>query len=59
MEQIKRRSKRVIWLNPEHPRQWGTDDSDMLAYLPYASAVHRVSNMAELAAAVDTLLTSH
>jgi len=59
MEQIKRRSKRVIWLNPEHPRLWGTGDSDMLAYLPYAHVVHRVSNMAELAAAVDKLLTAH
>ncbi len=59
MDQIKRRSKRVIWLNPEHPRQWGTGDSDMLAYLPYASAIHRVSNLAELAEAVDKLLTTH
>jgi uncharacterized protein with von Willebrand factor type A (vWA) domain len=59
MDQIKRRSKRIIWLNPEHPRQWGTGDSDMLAYLPYATAVHRVSNLAELTAAVDRLLTAH
>jgi uncharacterized protein with von Willebrand factor type A (vWA) domain len=59
MDQIKRRGKRVIWLNPEHPRQWGTGDSDMLAYLPYATAVHRVSNLAELAEAVDKLLTAH
>lgn len=59
MEQIKRRSKRVIWLNPEHPRQWGTGDSDMHLYVSYAAAVHRVSNMAELAAAVDKLLTAH
>jgi uncharacterized protein with von Willebrand factor type A (vWA) domain len=59
MDQIKRRSKRLIWLNPEHPRQWGTGDSDMLAYLPYATAVHRVSNLAELAEAVDKLLTAH
>ncbi|MDX1520675.1 MAG: VWA domain-containing protein [Anaerolineae bacterium] len=58
MDRIKRRSKRVIWLNPEHPRQWGTDDSDMLAYLPYADAVHRVSTLSELAAAVDKLLTA-
>ncbi len=56
MDQIKRRSKRVIWLNPESPRQWGTGDSDMLVYAPLATAVHRVSNMAELAAAVDKLL---
>ncbi|MBE7554392.1 MAG: VWA domain-containing protein [Anaerolineales bacterium] len=59
MDQIKRRSKRLIWLNPEHPRQWGTGDSDMLAYLPYATAIHRVSNLAELAEAVDKLLTVH
>ncbi len=59
MDQIKRRSKRVIWLNPEHPRQWGTGDSDMPLYVPYANAVHRVSNMAELTAAVDKLLTAH
>ncbi len=57
MEKIKRRSKRVIWLNPEHPRQWGTGDSDMLAYAPLADAVHRVSNLAELTKAVDKLLT--
>ncbi len=59
MEQIQRCGKRVIWLNPEHPRQWGTGDSDMPAYLPYASAVHRVSTLAELTAAVDKLLTAH
>jgi hypothetical protein len=59
MDQIKRRSKRVIWLNPEHPRQWGAGDSDMLAYQPYATAVYRVSNLAELAEAVDKLLTAH
>lgn len=58
MDRIKRRCKRVIWLNPEHPRQWGTGDSDMLQYLPFATAVHRVSNMAELTKAVDQLLTS-
>ncbi len=58
MEQIQRRCRRVIWLNPEHPRQWGTGDSDMLEYLPYAHAVHRVSNLAELTVAVDKLLTA-
>ncbi len=57
IEQIKRRCKRIVWLNPEHSRQWGTGDSDMLLYAPLATAVHRVSNMAELAAAVDKLLT--
>jgi hypothetical protein len=31
----------------------------MLAYLPYATIVHRVSNLAELTEAVDKLLTAH
>jgi uncharacterized protein with von Willebrand factor type A (vWA) domain len=58
MEQIQRRGKRVIWFNPEPPHDWGTGDSDMLEYLPYAAAVHRVSNMAELAQAIDKLFTA-
>jgi len=59
MERIQRRARRIIWLNPEPPFQWGSGDSDMLAYLPYADAIHRVSNLAELVAAVDSLLTLH
>jgi uncharacterized protein with von Willebrand factor type A (vWA) domain len=58
MEQIHRRSKRLIWLNPEHPGEWGHGDSDMLKYLPLSTAVHRVSTMAELTAAIDNLLAA-
>ena len=57
MEQIFRRSKRVIWLNPEHPNEWGHGDSDMLKYVPLSTAVHRVSTLAELTSAIDKLLT--
>lgn len=57
MEQIQRRCRRVVWLNPEHPGLWGTGDSDMPAYLPYAQTVHRVSTLAELTDAVDKLLS--
>lgn len=58
MQQIQRRSKRVIWFNPEHPRLWGTGDSDMIDYLPLANGVYRVNNMAELTQAIDKLLTA-
>jgi uncharacterized protein with von Willebrand factor type A (vWA) domain len=57
MEQIQRRCRRIVWLNPEHPHLWGTGDSDMPAYLPYTQAVHRVSTLAELTDAVDKLLS--
>ena len=54
-EAIRRRARKLVWFNPEHPRQWGTGDSDMPKYLPYCDAVHRVSNLRELVAAVDSL----
>jgi uncharacterized protein len=55
VDQIKRRAKRVLWFNPEHPIQWHNGDSDMLQYAPLCHAVHRVSNLAELADAVGRL----
>lgn len=53
-EQIKRRARRVIWLNPEPRRVWGVGDSDMLRYKPLCDAVQQVSNLAELTEAVDS-----
>jgi uncharacterized protein with von Willebrand factor type A (vWA) domain len=58
VQEIKRRSRRVIWLNPEPPVMWGTGDSDMLAYLTQVDAAFEVGNLAQLTAAVDRLLTS-
>lgn len=55
---MKRRAKRLIWLNPEPPALWGAGDSDMLAYLPLADAVFEVGNLAQLAHAVDRMLTA-
>ena len=54
-ETIKRRARRVVWFNPESPRQWGTGDSDMRKYEPLCDVVHRVSNLRELVEAVDSL----
>lgn len=56
-ESIKRRARKVVWFNPEHPRQWGTGDSDMLQYQPLCDVVHRVSNLRELVDAVNSLFT--
>jgi len=53
-----RRANRTIWLNPEHPYQWGIGDSDMLEYRPLCDSVLRVSTLAELSTALDSLLTS-
>jgi uncharacterized protein with von Willebrand factor type A (vWA) domain len=57
VQAVKRRARRIIWLNPESPRLWGTGDSDALEYLPLCDAAYEVSNLAQLTDAVDRLLT--
>ncbi len=57
-EQIRRRARRVVWFNPEPRYQWGTGDSDMTQYAPLCQAVHQVTNLAELADAVDKLFAA-
>jgi uncharacterized protein with von Willebrand factor type A (vWA) domain len=56
MKEVMGRSRRLLWFNPEPPSQWGTGDSDMLQYAPVSNGVYRVSNLRELAAAVDKIL---
>jgi uncharacterized protein len=53
---MSRRAARTIWLNPEPPYLWH-GDSDMPKYAPLCSNVLKVSNLRELAEAVDELLT--
>lgn len=55
-QEIKQRARRLIWLNPENRRLWNTGDSDLWRYEPYCDAVHEVSNLTQLANAVDRLL---
>ena len=55
MKRLQRRAKRLIWFNPEHRRQWGTGDSDMLDYAPICDQVYQARNLAQLSSAVDQL----
>jgi uncharacterized protein with von Willebrand factor type A (vWA) domain len=50
-----RRASRTIWLNPEPPTLWH-GDSDMPKYAPLCNNVLKVSNLRELANAVDELM---
>jgi len=56
IKDLQRRSRRLIWFNPENPRQWGTGDSDMLEYAPLCDQVYMVRNLAQLSSAVDKLM---
>ena len=53
---IGRRARKLIWMNPEYPTQWGTGDSDMLVYAPLCSELYQVRNLAQLTAAIDRIL---
>jgi uncharacterized protein with von Willebrand factor type A (vWA) domain len=53
---MSRRATRTIWLNPEPPLLWN-GDSDMPKYAPLCSNVLKVSNLRELAEAVDEMMT--
>jgi len=55
-QDIQRRARRLLWLCPEHPNQWGTGDSDMHNYAPLSDGVHYVNTLRDLADAVDKIL---
>jgi hypothetical protein len=58
-QQLVRRARRTIWINPEPPTMWGSGDSDMFKYAPLCDSVVVASTLNELSAAVDQLLTEH
>ncbi len=55
-QEMQRKGRRLIWFCPEPRRQWGTGDSDMWEYSMYADRVFMVSNLRQLADAVDRIL---
>lgn len=54
---IGRRARKLIWMNPEYPTQWGTGDSDMLVYQPLCDEIHQVRNLAQLTEAIDRMFS--
>ena len=56
-QQLARRARRMIWINPEPPMLWGSGDSDMLQYAPLCNNVVMAATLGELTEAVDQLLS--
>jgi len=56
-KEMKRRSRRTIWINPEPPVLWNNGDSDMLQYAPICDDVLLAATLGELITAFDDLLT--
>jgi uncharacterized protein with von Willebrand factor type A (vWA) domain len=55
---IKRRSKQVLWLNPEQEARWGSGDSEMPRYLPHLTRACECRNLRQLERFTATLLGS-
>ncbi|MEP7285252.1 MAG: VWA domain-containing protein [Chloroflexota bacterium] len=53
---LRRRSRRMLWFNPEPEIEWGTGDSDMHNYAPISSGVYQVRTLAQLVDAIDRIM---
>lgn len=47
-EKVYRKSKRVLWLNPEHRNSWDTGDSIMSQYSPWCGSVEPCRNLQDI-----------
>jgi hypothetical protein len=56
LAEIRQRSRRLIWLNPEPRRLWNTEDSVVDIYAPYCDALLECWTLAHLVQAADVLL---
>ena len=53
---IKGRCRRLIWLNPESRRAWGSGDSEMLRLIKHCHIAQECNNLKQLERFVDKLL---
>ncbi len=56
LEEMRERSKRVIWLNPEPRSNWNTGDSEMYAYGRHCNELRQCRNLNELVAFIEELM---
>jgi uncharacterized protein len=56
LAEIRRRARRVLWLNPELPGAWGFGDSAMREYEPHVTRAVVAYNLESLRKVVDELI---
>ncbi|OUR80207.1 hypothetical protein A9Q83_01910 [Alphaproteobacteria bacterium 46_93_T64] len=56
LRDIKKRAKRVIWLNPERKSVWGTGDSEMPKIAPNCTVVEVCNSLSKLELVIRDLL---
>jgi len=58
LKEVQRKSKQVIWLNPESRMTWGFGDSEMDRYAPYCTIVEECRNLNQLYRVIDRLVAA-
>lgn len=56
LDEMRERSRRLIWLNPETQHFWYTGDSEMRTYMPYCDEVRPCQNLNQLLDFVESLV---
>jgi uncharacterized protein with von Willebrand factor type A (vWA) domain len=56
LEKVKKRARKVYWLNPEPERWWGSGDSDMDKFMPFVSEARECRNLKQLARFIEDLV---
>jgi uncharacterized protein with von Willebrand factor type A (vWA) domain len=56
LEEMREKSRRVIWLNPEPEQTWYTGDSEMYSYKPHCNEVRPCRNLNQLLNFTEELL---
>ena len=56
LKEMRERSRRVIWLNPETQYFWYTGDSEMRTYMEYCNEVRPCQNLNQLLGFIESLV---
>lgn len=56
LDEMRERSRRVIWLNPETQYFWYTGDSEMRTYMEYCDEVRPCQNLNQLMGVIESLV---
>jgi uncharacterized protein with von Willebrand factor type A (vWA) domain len=56
LEKVKKKARKVYWLNPEPERWWGSGDSDMDKFIPFVSDARECRNLKQLAKFIEELV---
>jgi len=56
LENMRERCRRLIWLNPEQKKFWGTGDSEMMRYQDHCNEARACGNLNQLIDFIEALV---